>query len=171
MNLVLTGMRGSGKSKLGRLLAEKLGKKFIDLDEYIEELVNKKITQIVTEDGWEKFRELENQATKEVSKLDETVIATGGGTLMDPENAKLLKDHGFIIFLEVDLDVLEARISGASTRPALTSKTTLKEELQAIWEERKEIYRKHTNLTYNSSHNIDPSLKVDELIALIPSCR
>lgn len=161
-------MRGSGKTSLGELLAAKLGKKFIDLDDYIEELASKKIVQLVEDHGWDHFRELEKKAASEISQKDNLVIATGGGTFVDPENASNLKSNGFVILLTADIEKLAERIEFDPNRPPLTDHQDLKQELQQLWKERKDIYLKYADLTYDTSQDLDPTSKVDELIELIP---
>ncbi len=168
MNIVVTGMRGSGKSTLGELIAAKLNMEFIDLDSRIEEMANKKVAQLVDEHGWSHFRELETQATKEISQKDNLVIATGGGTFLDPENAKRLKENGVVLLLVANTETLEKRIGFDPNRPALTDQKSLKEELKALWEERKDIYLKYADLTYDNSSDLDPTSKVDEIIEMLP---
>lgn len=166
MNIILTGMRGSGKSKIGRLLAEKLGREFIDLDAYIERFANKKITQLVEEHGWNHFRDLEKKAAKEVSQKDNLVISTGGGTFVDPENAEIMKENGTVILLTADIDVLEERIGRKNTRPALTTHENLKEELKEIWEERKDIYKKNADYVFDNSSQNPPESKIGDIIEM-----
>ena len=105
MNIILTGLRGSGKSTIGKLIAEKLKWKFIDLDIEIEKSANSKIKEIVETQGWEYFRTLESNMVKKISKRDKLVIATGGGTIIDPSNEKLLKKNGKIIYLYVKPEI------------------------------------------------------------------
>ncbi len=167
-NVVITGMRGSGKSTLGRLIAAKLGKDFIDLDDRIEELANKKIAQIVDEHGWTHFRNLESQVAEEISKKDNLVISTGGGTFLDPENTKKLKKNGFVLLLVASIEALEKRIGFDPNRPALTNQKSLKDELEALWNERKDIYLAAADLTYDNSSDLDPTSKVDEIIEMLP---
>lgn len=159
-------MRGSGKSKIGRLLAEKLGREFIDLDAYIERFANKKITQLVEEHGWNHFRDLEKKAAKEVSQKDNLVISTGGGTFVDPENAEIMKENGTVILLTADIDVLEERIGRKNTRPALTTHENLKEELKEIWEERKDIYKKNADYVFDNSSQNPPESKIGDIIEM-----
>ena len=80
-NLVLIGMPGSGKSTVGKILAEKMGFSFVDLDAVIENMANKSISQIFSEDGEPAFRDLEQKSAEEVSTQSRQVIATGGGVI------------------------------------------------------------------------------------------
>ncbi|OIP81963.1 shikimate kinase [Candidatus Peregrinibacteria bacterium CG10_big_fil_rev_8_21_14_0_10_44_7] len=169
MNIILTGMRGSGKSTLGKLIATKLGREFVDLDSYIERLANKKIAQLVDEHGWSHFRDLESQAAEEISKKNNLVIATGGGTFIDHENAKKLKSTGFVILLTATIEKLEERIAFDKNRPPLTNLKSLKEELETLWSERKDIYLANADLTYDNSIDLDPTSKADEIIERVPA--
>ncbi len=167
-NIILTGMRGSGKSTLGKLIAAKLNREFIDLDSHIERLANKKIAQLVEEHGWSHFRNLESQATEEISQRDNLVIATGGGTFLDKKNAQKLKKNGIVLLLTADTKTLTQRIKFDSNRPPLTDKKTLEAELEQLWEERKDIYIKNADLIYDNSHDLDPTSKIDEIIEMLP---
>lgn len=162
-------MRGSGKSTLGKLIATKLNREFIDLDSRIEHLANKKIAQLVEEHGWSHFRELEKQATEEISKKNNLVIATGGGTFVNPENAAKLKANGFILLLTADIKTLAKRIEFDSNRPPLTDQKSLEAELKQLWKERKEIYFANADLVYDNSNDIDPTSKADEIIEMLPA--
>lgn len=166
-------MRGSGKSTLGKLLAAKLGKDFIDLDDYIEKSASGKIAELVREHGWDHFRELEKKAAQEMAQKDNLVIATGGGTFLDPENTSNLKKNGFVILLTADIEKLAERIEFDENRPPLTDHKDLIAELKQLWKQRKEIYLGCADLTYDTSQDLDPTSKVDELmelIALHPAC-
>jgi len=161
-------MRGSGKSTLGKLIAVKLGREFIDLDNRIEKLANKKIAQLVDEHGWTHFRNLERQVTGEISQKNNLVISTGGGTFIDPENAKKLKENGFVLLLTANIQTLEKRIGFDPNRPTLTDQKSLKDELEALWNKRKDIYLTNADLTYDNSSDLDPTSKADEIIEMLP---
>ena len=99
-NPVLIGMPGSGKSAVGRLSAQYLGREFIDLDELIAGRDGRSITDIFAQSGEPYFRELEAKLVKEVAARTGVVIATGGGTVLDPENVRYLRMNGRLIFLD-----------------------------------------------------------------------
>ena len=140
-NIVLIGMRGSGKSHVGKLLAERLKMDFFDSDAEVEQQAKKSIVDIVASDGWETFREWESRAVRRLAKRTNTVIATGGGVVLREENIAALKKTGVIVFLNVPLPDLRERISGKDlpTRPSLTGKSA-PDELVNIWESRKDAY-------------------------------
>ena len=108
-NIVLIGMPGCGKSTVGRLLAEKLGKTFLDTDAEIEKMANKTIPQIFTEDGEAHFRVLETKVLAEFGKQSGLVIATGGGCVTQAHNYPLLHQNGRIFWLQRDLDKLATK--------------------------------------------------------------
>lgn len=118
-NLVLTGFMGTGKTSLGKLLAEKLGRGFVDLDQKIEQDTGMTIPQIFEKYGEKYFRELEKNAVKEVSARKNLVIATGGGTVKDEENIKLLKDSGVMVCLTTEPEEIFRRTERRGERPVL----------------------------------------------------
>lgn len=140
MNLILTGMRGCGKTSLGKQLATALGWSFLDLDEWIETQSNQTIVQMVKSHGWPHFRALEHEAVRHAATLDRTVIATGGGTLMDPSNTNLLKKNGHVVLLTCELPQLLKNLQQSHSRPALTPGKTTLNELEDIWESRRARY-------------------------------
>ena len=105
-NIILIGMPGCGKSTVGRLIAEKAGKRFVDADAEIEALAKKTIPQIFAEDGEDAFRELETAVLKELGKQSGLVIATGGGCVTRERNYPLLHQNGRIFWLQRNLESL-----------------------------------------------------------------
>ena len=118
-NIILIGFMGVGKTSLGKLLASKLGRAFIDLDEKIERDANLTIPKIFEKHGEKYFRELEKAAVKEVSQRRNIVIATGGGTVKDEENLQLLKNSGVVICLTTDAEEIFRRTAKRGERPVL----------------------------------------------------
>lgn len=139
-NLVLVGMRGSGKSAIGKILAKFLDFEFIDVDRELEKTEGMKIAEIVEKKGWEYFRDLESKHAKKAAAKNRAVIATGGGVILRAENIANLKKNGVIIFIHAPLDHLVRRISKNKNRPSLTGESPA-EELAEVWRQRKEIYR------------------------------
>ena len=105
-NIVLIGMPGCGKSTIGRLLAEHLGKQFIDADSQIEATANMQIPEIFETSGEEGFRKIETQVLSELGKLSGYIIATGGGCVTRNENYDLLHQNGKIIWIQRNIDQL-----------------------------------------------------------------
>ncbi|MDD3861811.1 MAG: shikimate kinase [Candidatus Gracilibacteria bacterium] len=164
MNIILTGLRGSGKSKIGKLLSEKLNFKFIDIDKEIEKNENMSIKEIYEKHGWEYFRKKEKEAVKNLIGEDETIISLGGGTIVDPKNKKILKELGTIIYLERSPEDCYKYLKKAKTeRPPLTKTADQLSELQKIYEERKAIYK--TCSTYTIKRSDDLHKDVNKIIA------
>ena len=118
-NVVLTGFMGTGKTSIGKILAVKLGCAFVDIDLKIEQEQSMKIPDIFKKYSEKYFRELECRAVEEVSMRRGIVIATGGGTLENPANMKLLKETGILICLTADVDEIIMRTQMVEDRPVL----------------------------------------------------
>jgi shikimate kinase len=137
MNVVLVGFRGAGKSSVGRVLAERLKREFIDCDEFIEKRTHLSIRELFERHGESHFRKLESEAIVELAKLDGKVIATGGGAVLKYQNMQVFKRAGGrIYFLEIGAETASSRIQGDPTtrarRPALTDKdpeTEIREQI------------------------------------------
>lgn len=137
MNVILVGFRGSGKSTVGRLLGERLGREFIDCDDFIERRTHLTIREIFERHGESHFRTLESEAIAELAKLDGKVIATGGGAVLKYQNMQVFKRAGgMLFFLQVNPETAFDRILGdpatRSRRPALTEKdpaTEIREQI------------------------------------------
>ncbi len=146
MSIVLIGYRGSGKSTIGRKMADRLWQPFVDTDELIVGKAGKSIKDIFEHDGEPRFRDLETDVVREVSLLQEHVIALGGGALIREENRKLLKDAGHkVIYLRCEPEVLFQHIQAdpdtAQNRPALTNRGGDVEEIRKLLTDREPIYR------------------------------
>lgn len=126
--LALVGYRGTGKSTVGRLLAERLAWSFADADVEIEARAGRSIVRIFAEQGEPAFRELESATLRDLAARDRLVLATGGGAVIRPENRRLLGDFGFVAWLRADPLVLAERLRAETAgRPALTAAGTLDE--------------------------------------------
>ncbi|MBI5357580.1 3-phosphoshikimate 1-carboxyvinyltransferase [Candidatus Saccharibacteria bacterium] len=139
-NVLLIGMRGTGKSTTGKLLARKLNKKFIDMDKHIEDKEKKKIREIVLENGWDYFRQLEHSAAAEISKLSGYVIASGGGIVLNPKNIEYFKQNSIVVLINANPRILTKRIRKDKNRLGLTEQPTLLGELSEVWKERRNLY-------------------------------
>jgi len=150
-NLILTGMRCSGKTYLGKKIALMLKRKFVDLDMEIEHSENMKIQDIVKSHGWPYFRKLEQNICSRFSSRNNLVIATGGGVILDEKNMKSLKKNGINIFIFVDLPVIMERIkTHSNNRPALTGKGSV-QEIKDIWKERRDLYIKYADIVWDNT--------------------
>lgn len=149
-NIVLIGMRGSGKSTIGRALAHLLQRKFIDLDKVIEKEANMKISDIVAKHGWEHFRDLESKAVQEYASSKNIIIATGGGAILRDNNTNALKKNGTLVFLSANSNVLAERIKNCTKRPSLTNKN-IEDEIEEIWQNRQNKYTQAADIIIDVS--------------------
>lgn len=166
MDVVLIGYRGSGKTTIGKKLADRLWTKFTDLDDLVVAKAGKTIKAIFEEDGEERFRDLETQCLREALG-GEGVLALGGGTLVRESNRRLVKESGVkAIYLKCDPKTLHARIHAdartAETRPALTDLGGSLEEVHALLEVREPLYRE-----VKTSELDVTNLSVDEALVYI----
>ena len=140
-NVILTGFMGTGKTSLGKVLAAKLGRPFVDIDRKIEVEQQLSIPKIFEQFGEEHFRNLERAAVRELSERRGLVIATGGGTVKDAENLRLLKNSGVIICLTCSPEEILSRTTRRGERPVLDGGGSERlETIKRLLAERKEFY-------------------------------
>jgi shikimate kinase len=136
-NLILCGFKRSGKSSLGRELAEEAGFHFIDTDALIASDCRKFFLDL----GAGVFRRYEKKIIYSIQHVERSVIATGGGTVLDPENIDILKHLGKIVYLQVDKDELSRRLLQPPL-PAFFSPDNPKQSFEEMYHERAPIYEK-----------------------------
>ena len=139
-NIVLIGMRGSGKTTVAKLLAEKLQKNHIELDEMLAKKVGMPIALIVEKYGWAYFRKVESDVVKEVAVYSDTIISTGGGVVINTESVSTLKKSGTLVLLDASVETLVKRTGNTKNRPFLTNKKNRKEEIREVLKQRKTLY-------------------------------
>jgi shikimate kinase len=131
MNIFLIGYRCTGKTSVGRCLANRLGCSFVDTDLELVKEQGISISDIVSKRGWTAFRDIEKRIIQRACEGDHQVVATGGGAVLDEENVKRMKDSGVLVWLRADIKTIEKRIiedkNTQDFRPALTSKGSVKE--------------------------------------------
>jgi shikimate kinase len=145
MNIVLIGYRCSGKTRVGRLLAGDSGRTFLDTDRLIEEKTGIALNSYVSQNGWRDFRRVEREIVEAVALEDNSVIATGGGVVMDPENVTNLRRNGWLVWLAAGATVIRERMIQAQQqgdlRPPLSERDPL-EEVDSILRERRPAYER-----------------------------
>jgi shikimate kinase len=139
-NIALCGFMGTGKSAVGRLVAEQLHFAFLDTDTVIEARAGKPIAQIFAEQGEAGFRELEKRIVKELALRDRTVIATGGGLVVSPENMASLKQHAYVVCLWASAETIYSRVKNQTHRPLLKDPDPL-EKIRRLLAERAPFYK------------------------------
>ena len=154
-NIVLIGMPSAGKTTIGKMLEDRMQKEFIDLDDVIIEKAGKSIPEIFEESGEAGFRAIETEAAIEVSKLNNKIIATGGGTIKHKVNMDYLRQNGITIFIDRDVDKL---ISSDPNRPLSKSS----DALQKMHAERLPLYQKYA--AYVAVNNSDIESTVKEIV-------
>ena len=162
MNIILTGMRGTGKTTLGQQIAQALKWNWLDVDHEFERTNKTTVHEFVKEKGWDAFRQKEKEIALKAALQNHTVISTGGGTLMDPQSAKALKNSGIIILLVCDLDILKNYLRSDTQRPSLTGIDPL-EELEQVWNARKDRYHALADLIHDTSKWPSHQLLLDKL--------
>jgi shikimate kinase len=164
MNIYLIGMMGSGKSTLGKTLSEKIQKPFIDLDSEIEKATGKSITEIFDIDGEEQFRKME---TKQLKQYSESIVACGGGIVLNNANRKFINENGIAILLLATMEQLAQRLSSSNNRPLLAD-DNMEEALTKLWLERLIDYLDTANFTIETDEK-NPEQLTEEILVQINS--
>lgn len=146
-NVYLCGFMGCGKSHIGRLLAKRLDRQFIDLDSYIEEREGTAISAIFAEKGEPYFREAEARYIREMP--ENCVVATGGGAVINPKTAEAASETGIIIFLDAGFELCYRRIANDTRRPLVVNNT--KEQLHELYQTRRAVYRKRATIVVDAN--------------------
>jgi shikimate kinase len=141
-NIILIGFMGTGKTSTGKALSSRLGYAFLDLDQAIEAAAGMSIPEMFAQYGEPYFRAQEKEAVRRAAGRHNTVIATGGGTVKDPENRRLLKEAGIVICLTADVDTILARTSRKGQRPVLDGEDQgdRRRAVEQLIEERRGLY-------------------------------
>ena len=156
MNIVLIGYRGTGKSTVGRLLASRLGRVLVSTDTEIVKRTQRMIPEIIAQEGWEYFRDLESDICRELADRDQLVIDTGGGAILRPQNIEALKKNGTVFWLTASVETIVKRIGSDNQRPSLTGTKSFVDEIQDVLQERTPKYQAaadHVIATDNRSIN------------------
>ena len=137
-HVYLIGMPGAGKSSVGRLVAEKLGIEFVDLDTEIERESGRTVREIFLKEGEPAFREIEHEALSRVASTPPAVVACGGGIVLREDNRELMRSGGCIVWLNVPLSALRRRL-----RDIIEKRPLVKDplDLERLYREREAVYR------------------------------
>ncbi len=164
MNIVLTGMMGTGKTAVGKKLAQKLNMKYIDTDGMIEKDAGISIPKIFKQKGEPYFRDVETKAVKCVALLDNFVIDTGGGVVQRSENMEELERNGMIICLTAFPEAILERTSKMNYRPLLNVDDPVS-EINRLLKERERFYKRCSRMIDTSNKGIEEV--VDEIIKFV----
>lgn len=154
MNLVLIGLRGTGKTSVARELAARLSWPWFDADERVEQLAGRTIAEIFAAEGEQAFRDLESQTVAELCAQPDCVLALGGGAILREENRAAIRRHGYVVWLQATPETLWRRIesdpSTAARRPALSAVGGGINEIIATLSAREQIYRDCAHLAVDT---------------------
>jgi shikimate kinase len=140
-NLVLVGFMGSGKTSAGKIAAQRLGMKFVDMDEVVELRHNQTISRIFETKGEAFFRRHERELVRELISADGQVIATGGGIVLNPNNLRDFGRTGVVICCWVDANVAHERTKDAKHRPLLEDGPDRRASIEALLRQRVALYK------------------------------
>ena len=165
MNIFFIGYRCSGKTSVGKFLADRLDWSFVDTDEELVKAHDMSITEIVSKQGWDAFRQMEKTVIKRMSDLDDHVVATGGGAVVDIGNVEYMKRNGILVWLKADLETVKKRMlqdkNSGDFRPALTS-TEAVDEIGEMLSIRNPYYEKAMDFAVDTNF-----IDVDEISKVI----
>jgi shikimate kinase len=165
--IVLVGLMGAGKSKIGRRLAARLNLPFCDSDHEIEAAAGESIEEIFANRGERVFRDGERRVIARLLAQPVHVLATGGGAFMDPETRQLIGERGVSLWLRADLDVLVSRVSRRNNRPLLKSGNA-RAVLATLIEQRHPVYAA-ADVVVDSGEG-SPEVTVGRAIAALAAC-
>jgi shikimate kinase len=159
-NIILIGPMGSGKSTIGNLIAKRLHREFRDSDHFIEDRTGVDISRIFDIEGEQGFRDRESNALRELLSQNNRVIATGGGSVMRKENQQLLKQKGYIVFLDTSVSQQMRRLARDKKRPLLQTENP-RQRLEALFTERHPIYLDLADLAIKTDKRVARRLAAD----------
>ena len=164
--IILTGYRATGKTSIGKILADLLGFKFIDTDQAIEKRQGETITEMVDRGGWDLFRRREEDMLLELARRDNLVIVTGGGSVMHEKAWKKLRKNALCVWLTADIKTICRRLAADSStddlRSPLTEMGTM-DEIAMVLHERQPLYEKSSDLKINTEGRIPEDVAEDIL--------
>ena len=165
-HVVLVGMMGTGKTTVGRLLAERLGRRLIDSDELIEARAGRTVREIWLSDGEPAFRVLETAALRDaLADPEPLVIAAAGGVVLSAENRAALRDaDAVVVWLRADPSVLVGRVGREEHRPLLDDDPAT--TLQQMLHDREPLYREVAELVVETDAT-SPDDVVEQIVALV----
>lgn len=148
-NVILVGMMGAGKTTIGKLLANFMGKSFVDSDHEIQQRTGVKIPLIFEIEGESGFRRRETEVLQELVQAENIVLATGGGAVLSADNRALLRQHGIVVYLSASVDELQRRTRSDRNRPLLQTKD-LHARLTELHAQRDALYRETAHIVIDS---------------------
>lgn len=164
-NISLIGFMGSGKTTAGRILADRLGYLFFDLDELIETSEQKKINDIFRESGEDYFRDIESKIVKKIAYNRICVFACGGGVVLRGENMKIISKNCFVVYLKISPLEAIKRLSQSTDRPLLPNKRR-DERIHELITARDKLYSGYADIIINNE-KVSPESIVEKIITTV----
>jgi shikimate kinase len=155
MQIVLTGFMAAGKSAIGRRLARRLGREFVDTDHLVEKRAGRRVAQIFARDGEKEFRRIEREVVAALEPEPPCVIATGGGTFVDEHNRDRLRELGVVVCLVTSIDTVVERTKGGAKRPLAAGGRA---KLEKLFRKRMPAYRQADVLVETDGLTIEQSV-------------
>lgn len=149
-NIALVGPMGSGKTTVGRVLASRLGLEFVDLDQAIEQRCGVEVALIFEIEGESGFRARERAMLEEIIRRDGILLATGGGSVLDPDNRALLRARALVVWLQTSVDQQIKRLARDQRRPLLRAPNR-RQRLEQLATERDPVYGECAHLRVRST--------------------
>jgi shikimate kinase len=168
-NISLIGFMGSGKTTVGKILAERLNFLFIDLDEIIELAENKTISEIFKSEGEKYFRDVESEVIRKIYKNEKCIFACGGGIVERYENMSLLKKNSLVVYLCISPGQAYKRLKDAEDRPLLGNSSevdTRKDIINNLIGRREILYKKNSDFIINTDEKSPEDVTTEILVKL-----
>jgi shikimate kinase len=164
----LVGMMGVGKSTVGRLLADRLGWPYLDSDEQVQRHTGRTVPEIFAADGEPAFRAEEKRALAEAASGDTpVVVSVAGGAVLDPDNRKLLRDRGRVVWLRANVDTMAERVGDGEGRPLLGGEGGPAAALAELYPQRRPVYEELADVVVDVDQ-LTPGEVVDKILAALP---
>ena len=149
-SIFLCGFMGCGKTTIGKILAKRTGREFIDMDKFIEEKENMTVSQIFETHGEDYFRDVEHQVCKELSEKQDLIVATGGGALTFQRNVDVIRKSATVLLISVPVEVISKRLKNDTTRPLL-QRPDKEEAMRELYNKRLPIYTDAATVIVNGT--------------------
>lgn len=172
-NVVLIGMMGSGKTTVGRHLARRLGRPFVDTDRIICNEQGRSIAELFSDCGEDHFRDLESAVIQRVAAVPNQIIAVGGGAVCRPVNVDALRATGDVVLLDASISQLARRVTSgrsADARPLVADADQALDRLKGLWNERQALYESAAAHRVDSGHR-PPPVVAEEIAAWMTTRR
>jgi len=164
-NIALIGFMGAGKTTVGRILAERLGLRFVETDDLVERMAGKTIPRIFEEDGEETFRRLEAEAVRKAAAMEGVVISCGGGVVLRRENVEALRNTCVVVYLKTSPEEAYRRTAGDEGRPLLKVEDRMK-RIRELLSAREPLYESSADIVVETD-GLTPTEVADRVIEAV----